>query len=254
MLDVLIVLLREMAEVLLIISALIIGLLKADRRACLPMVVYGSGAGAVLSVALFIEWPAGVSSGKNAAMLTICASLLVGVVVTELVGSATAIRRRTSNVLGAWMERTALPAIVFGFAAFIVLRESMEVMFFLRVIAAWEAPFDIWMGCALAGMAAVGLGVLWVSRKETRRGFLVAFQLSSLALVFLTIQALVAGAAQLLGSYGGGQGSWAAAMARMLGDPVWRGVLCASFVSVVFFQLLARWRKELSMPRRDFDM
>ncbi|OWT66350.1 FTR1 family protein [Candidimonas nitroreducens] len=251
MLDSLIVLTRETAEALFIIGTVCVELHKAGKGRLLPLVIYGVVAGGLASLALTLAWPGRALSGEEHALLTIFASLAIGFIIMESVGSAAAIRRRTSRALDAWVDSAALPAAPFVFSAFVVLRESMEAVFFLSLIAGWDGAFDAWAGSLLGVGVMVGLCLLWAIRKRMRRGMQLAFQLSSCLLVLMSVQALLTGLEHLFRSYAGAHADaqWAMAVAQLLSNHIWHLGLLAALAFAPLFQLATRWRKEVSIFR-----
>lgn len=251
MLDSLIVLIRETAEALFIISTVCVELHKAGKGRHLPMVAYGVVAGGLASFALSLAWPGRGLSSVESALLTIFASLAIGFIITESVSSAAAIRRRMSRALDTWLDSAALPAVIFIFSALVIFRESMEAVFFLRLIASWDSAFETWVGGLLGAMVMAGLVVLWMARKRMRRGLQIAFQLSSCLLVLMTVQALLSGFELLFRSYGASNtnAQWATAISQLLSNRVWHFWLLAGLACVPLFQLAARWRKEVSILR-----
>jgi len=247
MFDSLIVLIRETAEALFIIGAVCVELHKAGKSRHLPMVAYGVAAGGFASVALSLAWPGRRLSGEVSALLTIFASLAIGFIITEAVSSAASIRRRMSRALDIWLDSAALPAVIFVFSALIIFRESMETLFFLRLIASWNSVLEAWAGGLLGALAIVAVAILWVMRKRMRRGLQIAFQLSSCLLVVMTVQALLTGFEHLFVDYGAGHpdAQWAAAIAQVLS--AWHIWLLAAVALVPLLQLAAAWRKEISI-------
>ncbi|MBV6303518.1 hypothetical protein KVP10_01400 [Candidimonas humi] len=250
MFDSLIVLARETAEALFIISTVCVELHKAGKSRHLPMVIYGVVTGGLASLALSLAWPGRGLSGEESALLTIFASLAIGFVIMESVGSAASIQRRMSRALDAWLDSAALPVAIFVFSALVVLRESLEAVFFLRLIAGWDGAFDAWAGGMLGLAVIIGLSLLWMLRKRMRRGLQIAFQLSSCLLVVMTIQALLTGFERLFRSYGTVHvhAQWATAIAGLLSDQAWHIWLLAALAFMPLFQLITRWRKEISVP------
>jgi FTR1 family protein len=249
MFDSLVVLIRESAEALFIISTVCVELHKAGKGRHLPMVAYGVVAGGLASLALSMAWPGRGLSGEESALLTIFASLAIGFIITEAVSSTASIRRRMSRALDTWLDSAALPAVIFAFSALVIFRESAEALFFLRLIASWDSAFEAWIGGVLGALVMAGLVVLWAVRRRMRRGLQVAFQLSSCLLVVMTVQALLAGLEALFLGYGAGHpdAHWATAVAQLLSNRTWHIGLLAALAVVPLFQMAARWRKEITI-------
>jgi FTR1 family protein len=249
MFDSLIVLIRESAEALFIISAVCVELYKAGKGRHLSMVAYGVAAGGMASLALSLAWPGRGLSSEESALLTIFASLAIGFIVTEAVSSTASIRRRMSRALDIWLDSAALPAIVFVFSALIIFRESMEAFFFLRLATSRSGAAETWVG-ALLGVLVMACAIgLWMLRKWMRRGLQIAFQLSSCLLVVMTVQALLTGLENLFRGYGAGHSdaTWATTIAQLLSNQAWHIWLLAGLALVPLIQLVSKWRKEISI-------
>lgn len=249
MFDSLIVLIRESAEALFIISTVCVELHRAGKGKYLPIVAYGITAGGLASVAVPLAWPGRGLSGEESAVLTIFASLAIGFIITEAVSSAASIRRRMCRALDTWLNSAALPAVIFIFSALVIFRESMEALFFLRLIASWNSVFEAWVGGVLGALVIAGMVALWVMQRRMRRSLQIAFKLSSCLLIVMTVQALLTGLERLFHDYGIDHPDvpWATDIAQLLSNHTWHIWLLMGAAAVPIFQLAAKWRKEVSI-------
>lgn len=200
MLNAAFVVLRELAE-LLLISLAVLGCASSDQRRGLKWVVPG----AVLSgIALGCMVAALLRGGALDSRLEAVMAIVLGGatlwMALNIVFSSHSVREYVETVLedlpGGRFGRVST-AMLSAFCVFAGFRESLEVWMFLRQAAGTNPPLDLAMG------AAIGAGILLLVMVAFRPvllrvRWLVLYRLSTVGLCFVSVKLLLGGIADLM--------------------------------------------------------
>jgi FTR1 family protein len=243
--DAFVVVLRESAELILILASLVACLRTAKAGRLLPWVAVGTGIGLLLGAGLSLWLIASDIDPRWSAGLTFVLAVGVLLMVSTMLVTANAIRSRTQALVEVWLERPSAPLVMMAFSTVVAFRETLEVGLFLRSQWLRAEGVDVLGGAALGLAGVVCLAV--ASRKlSTRIGLLTAFRLSALVLSLLSIQMMLGALAEFAHASteaGVGVHLWALA-APALPEGRWYGWLCAALMSVpVAFVLRSWWRE-----------
>lgn len=248
MLNAAFVVLRELAELLLIALA-VLGCAKSDRRQGLRWVVaasIGAGMAAGSAAMAFVR-----GSQFDPRVEALCAILLGGATLwmaSTILFSNHAVRDYVQTVVeglpGSGTGRVSM-AMLSAFCAFAGFRESMEVWMFLAQAAASHSAMDLAMGAA-AGVAILVLALVALQPVVLRVRWLTLYRLSTVGLCFVSLRLLLGGIADLLAASPAAQAAWleflqAHAVQAMRDSAT---ALIATLVPAVF--LLRRWWRESS--------
>lgn len=243
--DALTVVLRESAELILILGALAASLRAAHARHLIPWVAAGTIVGCSLGIALSLwlfsapidpRWTAGLTFALAVGVLLMVSTMLVG---------QGAIQSRTQALVAVWLEWPSAPLVLMVFCGIAGFRETLEAGLFLR---------SLWLrgeGADIAAGAVLGLvGVMFLvaaSRQITARiGVLTAFRLSAVVLCLLSIQMMLGALsefAQASIASGSGTHFWALA-APVLPQGPWYAWICAGLMTASVLCMLRSWWRE----------
>lgn len=245
MFDAFTVVLREAAELILIVGALIASLRSARAERLLPWVAAGTVLGCAFGIALSL-WliSAAIDARWTAGLTFVLAAGVLLMVCTMLVGQG-AIRSRTQALVSVWLEWPSAPLVLMAFCGIAGFRETLEAGLFLRSLWLRGEGADIVVGAVL-GLAGVIFLAAASRQLTTRIGVLAAFRLSAVVLCLLSIQMMLgalAEFAQASVSAGHGTRFWAQA-APVLPEGPWYEWLCAALMTAPILFMLRRWWRE----------
>lgn len=245
--DAFVVVLRESAELILILASLAACLRSAKAARLLRWTAVGTAAGLVSGAGLSLWLIASDIDPRWTAGLTFVLAVGVLVMVSTMLVTANAIRTRTQALVEIWLERPAAPLVVLAFSVVVAFRETLEAGLFLRSQWLRADGADV-LGGAVLGL--VGVACLAVASRSisTRIGLLAAFRVSALVLSLLSIEMMLGAIAefgQASAAAGIGMQLWALA-APALPEGRWYGWLCAALMSVPVACVLRSWWRESS--------
>lgn len=245
MFDAFTVVLRESAELILIVGALVASLRSARAEHLIPWVAAGTIVGCAFGIALSLwlisapidaRWTAGLTFVLAAGVLLMVSTMLVG---------QGAIRSRTQALVAVWLEWASAPLVLMIFCAIAGFRETLEAGLFLRSLWLRDAGADIALGAVL-GLAGVACLAAASRQITTRIGVLAAFRLSAVVLCLLSIQMMLgalAEFAQASVSAGHGMHFWALA-APVLPQGQWYAWACTVLMALPVLCMLRAWWRE----------
>ena len=197
MFESLFVVLRECAELLLIVVTMR-GFLQHRAQGHFMRWLYLSlvagAAGGALLVVLLVQYS---SNGYLAAMLSLVLGLSVLIFAVAMLSSQPAINRHVRDHLADYVDQPMGAVAICAFAAVAAFRESFELGIFLRS-AAMDNGFAAALQGALIGVAMVAAGLLLLRAIQAHWVFSLIFRLSTLLLCLLAIQLTLEGANGLL--------------------------------------------------------
>jgi high-affinity iron transporter len=239
------VMLRESAELILILASLVACLRSARAGHLLRWTAAGAMAGCTLGAGLSLWLIASDIDARWTAGLTFVLAVGVLLMVSTMLVTATSIRSRTQALVEVWLERPSAPLVILGFATVVAFRETLEVGLFLRSQWLRAEGLDVLAGAALGVLGVVCLVI--ASRKiSTRIGLLAAFRVSALVLSLLSIQMMLGALAEFAHeSVAAGADAQLLAWARpALPEGRWYGWMCAALMSVPVVCVLRSWWRE----------
>ena len=244
------VVLRESAELILILGALVASLRTANGERWLPWVAAGVLAGCAAGAGLTLWLVSAHIDPRWAAGLTFLLALGVLVLASTLLAAQGAIRARVQVLVEAWLERPSAPLLLLAFSFVASLRETLEAGLFLRGLWLRADGAGVLEGAAL-GLAGVACLVVAWRGLGVRVGVLAAFRLSAALLSLLAIQMMLGALAEYL-AHAAPTSAWARHL-RALAAPVlpqgrWFGVLCAVLMLPPVAYILRCWWRE-AVPR-----
>lgn len=241
------VILRELAELFLIVSALqdyVRQSSKSNMSAhILPGVALGIGLGLLVAMGA-----AAFSSldPRLSALITMAFSFSIVVVACGMFSSASGLRSGVQDALEGWLERGNARFVLLGFSAFIAFRETLEIALFIDAIAArqgiQEAAEGAWLGFGCAAVLFIGYRAIRAS-VDLRA----AFRISALLLSMLAIQVLLQGFGELVQALVllNGETPWVKATEPFLAGGEWYGWVCAGLMSIPAALMLRAWWTEV---------
>ncbi len=248
MFDVFAVTLRELAELLLVLGTLVGCLRAAGRRRPAGPVAAGLGAGLACAAA-FGGWlyrqPA-----DSLVLILLTMGMALGMLLTigTLLFTIRDIRRRADAWASAWQGRPAMAWAAGGLALLATLRESAELLLYLRMAARAHPQDAVAWGLALGVLAAACLALAWRSLR-TRVSLGLVFRISALLLTLLTVEMLLECLPDLLRSPaladgpGAGLAAW---LDELLTSSLWYYGLGAALAALPLLAMLRRWWGESS--------
>lgn len=252
MFEVFLLTLRELAELLLIVDALNSYLHRSGRAELNTHVIRGTLAGVALGVTLTLVLVAVAAplDPRVQALITIAFALGVLALASGMFSSARVIRSRLHASLDMWIESSHAPLAVMGLAAFMALRETLEVTLFVHAMGHGQDPGQAIYGVML-GTAGAGLLALAYRSIQARIGLLAAFRLSAMVLSLLVIQLLLKGMGALLSSYAtvSGSAGWVTLLTPFLEGGEWHGWACLSLMLFPATLMARQWWFETEAAR-----
>ncbi len=197
MFESLFIVLRECAELLLIVVTMRAYLQRRARADLLPWLYASLVAGfslGLLSVVFLIQHG---SKGYLTAILSLLLGLSVLFFATAILSSQSAIDRHVRDHLADHAERPTGIVTICAFAAFAAFRESLELGVFLRSASA-DHGFAAALQGTLIGVAMVAASMLVLRTVRTHWAFSTLFRISTLLLCLLAIQLTLEGLSALL--------------------------------------------------------
>lgn len=251
MFDAFSVVLRESAELILILGALVASLRSANGERGLPWVAVGALAGCAAGAAVTCWLVSAHIDRRWAAGLTFMLALGVLVLASTLLAAQSAIRARVNALVEEWLERPSAPLLLLAFSFLAGLRETLETGLFLRGLWLRSDGAGVLEGAAL-GLAGVAcLAVAWRGL-GTRVGVLSAFRLSAALLSLLAIQMMLGALAEYL-ELSAPASAWARYLwelaAPVLPGGRWFGAFCAVLMLPPLAYILRCWWRE-ALPRK----
>ncbi|QIL80372.1 hypothetical protein G7047_11010 [Diaphorobacter sp. HDW4A] len=239
MFDSFVVVLRELAELILIIYALVAALRAGHGGRLIPWVAAGTLAGLGLAAVVCGWLLSGTVDPRWTAGLTLALALGVIVMACTLLATARAIQERVQGFVERYAGMAVAPFVVFVFALIAALREGLEAGLFLRMVARMGDAPDAVIGALLAIVCAALLTA--ASRRiGVRVGALAAFRGSALLLSLLAIQ-MVLGSVQEVLHAPGIDPALGLALAPILPDGVWYAWTCTALMLIPMLYLLKGW-------------
>lgn len=204
MLNAAFVVLRELAELLLIALA-ILGCVNGDQRRRLGWLVPGGMlTGMVLGCAVAALLRGGALDPRLEAVLAIVLGGATLWMALTILFSSHSVRDYVQTVIedlpGGDLGR-ASTAMLSAFCVFAGFRESMEVWLFLEQAAQANAPLDLAVGAAL-GTAILLLLLAAFRPMLSRVRWLLIYRLSTVGLCFVSVKLLLGGIADLMAEAG----------------------------------------------------
>lgn len=233
--------LRECAELMLIVWAMRTCLTSTQRRDLLRQLHAGVAAGlalGALSIVMFVQRDWGVRAD---AALSIVVGLGVLFMACAVFSSSTDIGAYVAGWLHGALERPGGSALVAGFAAMASWREAVELGVFLHASALRQGALDVWAGVAL-GLATALLAARAFHFLQARVSLSVLFRLSSLLLCLIAIQLALEGLGRLLVSFAGPGASVAEEILAPDGKAF--AYLCALLMVVPVVIVIRRWWRQ----------
>jgi len=244
------VVLRESAELLLILGALVASLRSAQGARWLPWVAAGAVAGCAAGAGFTLWLVSAHIDPRWAAGLTFVLALGVLVLVSTLLAAQGAIRAHVQALVEKWLERPSAPLWLLAFSCVASLRETLEAGLFLRGLWLRTGGAGVLEGAVLGLAGAACLAVAWRGL-GTRVGMLAAFRLSAALLSLLAIQMMLGALAEYL-ALAAPTSAWAryleALAAPVLPQGRWFGAFCAVLMVPPVGYILRCWWRE-SAPR-----
>lgn len=241
MLDIFIVISRELAEALLVIASLRLMAWETDRRITASPIVWSAVLGAIAGVLLMSALTRIALDVRLNALVSIAFSLSVLWTATSTYASANSLYGHVEDAVDTWLHRLARGPAVIGIAFLVTFREALEVMVFLRGVQVDP--------CSVASLSALGLAlsmlVILVGAFRsiaTRRSLLAAFRLSALLLAFVAIRHLLIGIGSLLQAMV--PPDMTAPLTGFLAGGPWHAFLIAALMIPVLTGFVGNWWKE----------
>ncbi|MBF5004312.1 FTR1 family protein [Diaphorobacter caeni] len=239
MFDSFVVVLRELAELILIIYALVAALRAGQGERLIPWVTAGTLAGLGLAAVLCSWLLSDAVDPQWTAGLTLVLALGVIVMVCTLLATAHAIEERVRGFVERYSGLVVAPLVVLVFALIAALREGLEAGLFLRMVVRRGDASEALVGALLAIACAVLL--TGASRRiGVRVGALAAFRASALLLSLLAIQ-MVLGAIQEVLHAPGADPALGQALAPILPEGAWYAWTCTALMLIPLLYLLKGW-------------
>lgn len=197
MFDAAFVVLRELAELLLILMAVRECLKRSGRTQLLGSAVLAVVVGCLLgwsTMALVVDGQQGVRVEAVVSILLGAATLWIA---SSMLSSERAIQERVEDTLASLLDsRQAVLAIV-AYCGLAGLRESMEVFIFLRSAAALHEPADIALGIAM-GLVTVAAACIAFRSIWGKLKLLTIYRISTVLLCFVSVKLILEGLIVLL--------------------------------------------------------
>lgn len=245
MFDAFAVVLRESAELILILASLVACLRSARAGHLLRWAAGGTLAGCALGAGLGLWLIASDIDARWTAGLTFVLAIGVLLMVSSMLVAASTIRSRTQALVEVWLERPAAPLVVLAFSMVVAFRETLEVALFLRSQWLRTEAGDVVAGAVL-GLVGVACLAIASRRISTRIGLLAAFRVSALVLSLLSIQMMLGAVAEFMHASGAAGVPLLAWAAPALPEGRWYGWVCAALMSVPVVSVLRSWWRESS--------
>lgn len=247
MFDSLVVVARELAEILLICGTLWASLARSGQTGLRRYVVIGVSAGALAGCAIALavlsepapNWPSTLASLVFAAIVLYCA--------TRALTSASGISRASDSFVEQWSGAWTAPAVGL-LSALVAMREFAEITVFLRSFGPWYGWGETMAG-ALLGVLAIGLLAGVWSMPALRARLSMLFRLSALLLALLAIELLLSAMGSLFALLHERHGyeapsSWAAPFMR---GGAWHGWTCAALMVYPTLRVVRDWWRESAL-------
>ncbi|QIL73230.1 hypothetical protein G7048_24505 [Diaphorobacter sp. HDW4B] len=242
MFDSFVVVLRELAELILIIYALVAALRAGNGGHLIGWVCSGTALGLVLSAVVSGWLLSDAVDPRWAAGLTLVLAIGVIVMVCSLLATARSIQLRVQNLVEDYAAKPTASVVVFAFALIAALREGMEAILFLRGMALRGDLSDAVIG-GLMGVVCAALLTLASRKLGVRVGALAVFRASALLLSLLAIQ-MILGSVQEILHVPSIDPAFGQALAPVLPEGAWHGWTCAALMLIPLFYLFKGWWSE----------
>lgn len=236
------VVLREAAELLLIVVAIHTFLHRASRADAVGAMWIGLTLGVVAGLALVVAVVFQAWGERGNAVLSIAMGVAVMAMAIVMLSSRTAIDAHVSNLLEQALEGSGTRWLVGGVAAFSAFRETAETgVFLLSAIQTHGVTSS--MSGAVLGMGVAVAAVLVYRERRPRLPLMLIYRVSTLLLCLLSIQLVLDGIAALVNSpsIAAGGLAWAALQA---GTREYY-TLCAALMVLPLFLVTRRWWREV---------
>lgn len=236
------VVLREAAELLLIVVAIHTFLHRASRPDAVGAMWIGLALGLVAGLALVVAVVFQAWGPRGNAVLSIAMGAAVMAMAIVMLSSRTAIDAHVSNLMEQALEGSGTRWLVGGVAAFSAFRETAETGVFLLSAVQTHGAQSSLVGAAI-GLGLVTAAVLVVRERRPRLPLMLIYRVSTLLLCLLSIQLVLDGVAVLLNG-----------PATETGAPGWAALeagtreyytLCAALMVLPFFLVARRWWREV---------
>lgn len=230
--------LRECAELMLVIWAAQTCLVGVQRQDLRKYLWAGTAAGVALGLGLVAVLALRQWGVRTEAVMNIALGLGVLFMACAMLSSRADIEGHVAGWFHDALDQPAAPALVAGFAALAAVREAAEVGVFLHAAVPHQGVAGVWAGAAL-GLAAAGMVALAFRTLHARVPLLALFQLSSLLLCLIAIQLTLESVGRLLASYPALADSPLAALLSPEGKAF--GYLCALLMVPPALAVIRRW-------------
>lgn len=246
MFDAFVVVLRELAELILILYALLASLRSRNGDQLMPWVCAGTVAGLAIAAVLCGWLLSDAVDPRWTAGLTLVLAFGVAVMASTLLATARAIQLRVQTFVEESALQPAAPAVVFFFAMVAAFREALEAGLFLRAVAQDDTWVAVTWGAVLGCLSAVVLAA--ASRRiGIRVGALAAFRVSALLLSLLTIQMMLGSLHELAHVQGADPAFWTR-LSPILPDGAWYGWACTLLMLIPLTYMVRGWWFETARP------
>ena len=242
------VVLRESAELILILGSLAASLRAAQSWHLFAWVAGGAAAGCALGTGLGLWLIAASPDPRWTAGLTFVLAAGVLVLVSTLLVAQDTIRSRTQAFVAAWLEKPSAPVALLAFSLVAGLRETLEAALFLRSLWLRTDGADVLAGAAL-GLAGVACLAVASRRIGTRIGLLAVFRLSAVLLSLLAVQMMLGAVAEFGQAVAAADGTlppWWSLAEPVLPEGRWYAWICTALVSLPVLYMLRTWWRESS--------
>ena len=192
MLQMFVITLREGIEAFLIVAIALAYLRKTGRDPLVSAVLWGTGAGVMLSAVLGIKLAQFAVQPLWEGILALIAVVLVTSMVVYMLRTAKHLRRDIGARLEAAAQKAGSGAwlAVFAFTVLMITREGMETAFLIDAVALRTGSVELATG-ALAGTGLAALLAWAWSRFGHRVNLALFFQVTSIFLLLFAVQLLV---------------------------------------------------------------
>nr|WP_284428161.1 FTR1 family protein [Acidovorax sp. SUPP2522] len=235
--------LRESAELILILGSLVASLRSTKAEHLLPWVAGGATTGCAAGVALCLWLASSSVDSRWTAGLTFVLAFSVLLMVSTMLVAQSTIRSRTQTLVANWLEKPAAPLIVLAFCALAGLRETLEAGLFLRSLWIRADSSDVLVGATL-GLVGVPCLAIASLKLSTRIGILAAFRLSALLLSLLAIQMMLGSLAEFARASAGSDGTDSHLLQIVLPNGRWYTWFCAALMFIPASFIVRGWWKE----------
>jgi high-affinity iron transporter len=241
MLDIYIVIARELGEALLIIAALRLMARERPKPIATSPIVWGAVAGATAATLVMTLLVRAALDARISALITMAFSLSVLLASSSTLSSANSLYGHTEDTVQTWLQRLTRGPAVVAVAFLVAFRETMEVVVFLNTLQVSLISANA-LGALL--LVAITFVVLIGAFRSiaTRKCLLLVFHLSALLLAFVAVRLLLEGTHALLLAMA--PPAWVAYLAPLFRDGDWHaGALCILMIPVLK-EFIGTWLKE----------